>query len=343
MSFRVVGIGEVLWDLLPAGAQLGGAPANFAYHAHALGATASLVTRVGNDDLGKTIVERFEQIEIADDTIQVDDVAPTGTVTVALSRDGIPRYLIHENVAWDHLAVTTPALTAVRAADAVCFGSLAQRGDISRDAIQRLVAAASATALRVLDINVRQNYFSRDVIERSLRLANVLKLNDDELPILAQLFGLTGSIRHQIETLTQAFSLQLVALTRGPAGSLLFQAGEWSDCPSVPTIVVDTIGAGDAFTAALVLGRLCHMPLDVINTLANEVARHVCSCAGATPRLPQHLCDRYGAGNGALETVSRSMAATKDTQHDDNRNHNITCQESSETRAVARETSRPRQ
>ena len=191
MSFRVVGIGEVLWDLLPAGAQLGGAPANVAYHAHALGATASLVTRVGNDDLGKTIVERFEQIEIADDTIQVDDVAPTGTVTVALSRDGIPRYRIHENVAWDHLAVTTPALTAVRAADAVCFGSLAQRGDISRHAIQRLVAAASATALRVLDINVRQNYFSRDVIERSLRLANVLKLNDDELPILAQLFGLT--------------------------------------------------------------------------------------------------------------------------------------------------------
>ena len=191
--------------------------------------------------------------------------------------------------------MTTPALTAVRAADAVCFGSLAQRGDISRDAIQRLVAAASATALRVLDINVRQNYFSRDVIERSLRLANVLKLNDDELPILAQLFGLTGSIRHQIETLTQTFSLQLVALTRGPAGSLLFQAGEWSDCPSVPTIVVDTIGAGDAFTAALVLGRLCRMPLDVINTLANEVARHVCSCAGATPRLPKHLCDRYAA------------------------------------------------
>jgi len=127
MSFRVVGIGEVLWDLLPAGAQLGGAPANFAYHAHALGATASLVTRVGNDDLGKTIVERFEQIEIADDTIQVDDVAPTGTVTVALSRDGIPRYRIHENVAWDHLAVTTPALRAVRAADAVCFGSTARR------------------------------------------------------------------------------------------------------------------------------------------------------------------------------------------------------------------------
>ena len=295
MSFRVVGIGEVLWDLLPAGAQLGGAPANFAYHAHALGATASLVTRVGNDDLGKTIVERFEQIEIADDTIQVDDVAPTGTVTVALSRDGIPRYLIHENVAWDHLAVTTPALKAVRAADAVCFGSLAQRGDISRDAIQRLVAAASATALRVLDINVRQNYFSRDVIERSLRLANVLKLNDDELPILAQLFGLTGSIRHQIETLTQAFSLQLVALTRGPAGSLLFQAGEWSDCPSVPTIVVDTIGAGDAFTAALVLGRLCTCR-STSSILSPTRSRATCAPALGPHRDCHSICrDRYGA------------------------------------------------
>jgi fructokinase len=165
------------------------------------------------------------------------------------------------------------------------------------------VAATPATALRVLDINVRQNYFSREVIERSLRLANVLKLNDDELPILAQLFGLTGSIRHQIETLTQTFGLQLVALTRGPAGSLLFQAGEWSDCPSVPTIVVDTIGAGDAYTAALVLGRLCHLPLDVINTLAHEVARHVCSCAGATPQLPKHLSARYAAPWRARDPV----------------------------------------
>jgi fructokinase len=333
MSFRLVGIGEALWDLLPAGPQLGGAPANFAYHAHALGATAFLVTRVGNDDLGKAILERFGQIEIAD-TIQVDDDAPTGTVTVALSANGIPHYIIHENVAWDRLAVTTPAFEAVCAADALCFGSLAQRSDISRDAIQRLVAAAPATALRVFDINLRQNYFSRDVIERSLRLANVLKLNDDELPILAQLFGLTGSIRHQIETLAQTFSLHLVALTRGPAGSLLFQAGEWSDCPSVPTTVVDTIGAGDAFTAALVLGRLCNMPLDAVNTLAQEVARHVCSCAGATPQLPQHLADRY-----ALDTASGSIAAAKDPRHDANPNH-TTRKRSSGTRAVAGETSR---
>jgi fructokinase len=340
MSFRVVGIGEVLWDLLPAGPQLGGAPANFAYHAHALGATASLVTRVGNDDLGKAILDRIGQIKIADDTIQVDDVAPTGTVTVALSPTGTPHYVIHEDVAWDRLVVTTPALTAVRAADAVCFGTLAQRDEISREAIQKLVAAAPAPALRVLDINIRQDYFSRDVIEQSLRLANVLKLNDEELPILARLFGLAGSVRHQIETLAQTFSLHLVALTRGPAGSVLFQAGDWSDCPSVPTVVVDTIGAGDAFTAALILGQLGRMPLDVTHALADEVARHVCACAGATPRLPQHLSDRCAADR-ALETVSGSMAATRDAQHDDKRTQDLPRQESSATRAVAGETSHP--
>lgn len=309
MSFNIVGIGEVLWDLLPAGPQLGGAPANFACHAHALGAHACVVTRVGNDDFGRAILKRFEQMEIADGTMQVDEAAPTGTVTVALSDQGIPNYIIHENVAWDHLSVTPPALQAVRAADAVCFGSLAQRGAISRAAIQRLVAAAPAEALRVFDINLRQNYFSREIIGQSLRLANVLKLNDAELPVLAQLFGLTGSTRHQIETLAQKFSLQLVALTRGPAGSLLFQAGQWSDCPSIPITIVDTIGAGDSFTAALVMGLLCKMPLDEINDLADEVARHVCSCAGATPPLPRHLSQRFAGCHGALKTASPSMAA----------------------------------
>jgi len=311
MSFNVVGIGEVLWDLLPAGPQLGGAPANFAYHARALGAHACVVTRVGNDDLGRAILKRFEQMEIADGTMQMDEAAPTGTVTVALSDKGIPNYLIHEHVAWDHLELTPLALKAAREADAVCFGSLAQRGAISRASIQRLVAAAPATALRVFDINLRQNYYSREVIEQSLRLANVLKLNDGELPILAELFNLTGSVRDQLATLANCFSLQLVALTRGPAGSLLFQGGQWSDCPSVPISIVDTIGAGDSFTAALVMGLLCKMPLDEINALADEVARHVCSCAGATPPLPKQLARRFAACNGAIKTMATPVVAIK--------------------------------
>jgi fructokinase len=311
MSFKIVGIGEVLWDLLPTGPQLGGAPANFAYHTHSLGANACVVTRVGKDDFGRAILKRFEQMEIADGTMQVDETALTGTVTVALSNQGIPNYIIHENVAWDHLAVTLPSLKAVREASAVCFGSLAQRGDISRAAIQRLVAAAPAGALRVFDINLRQKYFSGEVIEQSLRLANVLKLNDAELPVLAQLFGLTGSTRQQIESLAQKFSLQLVALTRGPAGSLLFQSGQWSDCPSIPITIVDTIGAGDSFTAALVMGLLCKMPLDEINDLADEVARHVCSRAGATPPLPKHLSQKFSSGNGELHALSDPVAAAK--------------------------------
>jgi fructokinase len=309
MSFKIVGIGEVLWDLLPAGPQLGGAPANFAYHAHALGAHASVVTRVGNDVFGREILRRLGEQGIADGTVQVDDTAPTGTVTVELSDKGIPSYVIHQKVAWDQLAVTPSALKAIREADAICFGSLAQRGEVSRTAIQRLVAAAPADALRVFDINLRQEYFSRDVIEQSLRLANVLKLNDSELPILASLFGLTGSTRQQMDVLALRFSLRLVALTRGPAGSLLLQDGKWSDCPSVPIQIVDTVGAGDSFTAALVMGLLQQMDLDEINMLADEVARHVCSCAGATPPLPGKFSGRFTARNGALKTVPQTIIA----------------------------------
>ncbi len=311
MSFKIIGIGEVLWDLLPSGPQLGGAPGNFAYHAHALGATASVVSRVGNDNFGREILRRFEDLGIADGTIQVDDTAPTGAVSVSLSEKGNPNYVIHENVAWDRLAVTTSALRAVREADGICFGSLAQRGEISRAAIQRLVAAAPAETLRVFDINLRQKYFSPEVVEQSLRLANVLKLNEGELPVLAEYFRLKGSTRHQIEMLAKKFSLRLVALTRGPAGSLLFQGGNWSDCPSVPIQIVDTVGAGDAFTAALVMGLLQKMGLDEVNSFADEVARHVCSSTGATPPLPERFSLRFSARNVALKKTPQSGAGIK--------------------------------
>lgn len=302
MSFKILGIGEVLWDLLPSGPQLGGAPANFACHARALGAQAAVVTRVGNDNFGRTILERFQHLDIADGTLQMDDEAPTGTVTVSLSGNGIPHFTIHQGVAWDQLVVTPKALKTVREADAICFGTLAQRGEPSRTSIQRLVAAASASALRIFDINLRQHYFSPDVIEASLRLANVLKLNDGELPVLAGLFKLTGSTRNQMEQLAQKFSLQLVALTRGPAGSLLFQGGKWSDCPSQLVEIVDTVGAGDAFTAALAMGLLCKMDLDEMNQFADEVAGYVCSHAGATPPLPKKFAERLLAHAGIDQT-----------------------------------------
>jgi fructokinase len=307
VSFTLVGIGEVLWDLLPEGRKLGGAPANFAHHAKALGAECSLVTRIGDDELGRAILRRCDEAGFAQETIQVDDIALTGTVSVSLSSGGVPSYVIHENVAWDRLTVTAPALDAVRRADAISFGSLAQRSDNSRQSIRTLVAAAPRHALRVFDINLRQNYFSRDVIHQSLGLANVLKMNDAELPLLAQMFSVSGSIRQQMETVAQAFDLHLVALTRGSAGSLLLRAGEWSDCPSAATTVVDTIGAGDAFTAALTLGMLCQMPLSQVNSLANEVACHVCGAAGAMPPLPKRFSQQYKAASareGAKSTDS---------------------------------------
>ena len=293
MHFKVVGIGEVLWDLLPSGPEMGGAPANFACHARALGAQASVITRVGNDNLGWEIRRRFEHLGIADGTMQVDDKAPTGTVAVSLSGNGVPHYRISEDVAWDHMVVTPVALEAVRMANAVCFGTLAQRSEVARQTIQRLVAITPADAVRVFDVNLRQNYFSREIIEQSLHLASVLKCNDSELPVLARLFGLAGTPERLIEQFAQKFNLHLIALTRGPAGSLLFQAGEWSDCPSVPIRIVDTVGAGDAFAAALVMGILHKMQLDEMNALADEIARYVCSSAGATPPLPKTICDQF--------------------------------------------------
>lgn len=324
MGFRVVGVGEVLWDLLPTGPQLGGAPANFAYHAHALGAEAQVITRVGKDDYGSEITRRFREMGLPDATVQVDEKAPTGTARVELSGDGLAHFTIQENVAWDYLAATQEALAVAREADTICFGSLAQRCEQSRHAIQQLVAVAQTDALKVFDINLRQKFYSRGVIEESLQLANVLKVNDGELPILAEMFNLAGSIEErssgsditvraggcfgadtrtgvsalheierQIECLAQMFGLRLIALTRGAHGSLLWEEGRWSDCPSRPVKVVDTVGAGDSFTAALVLGLLRNMDLDEINTIANDVARYVCSRAGATPVLPVEFARRF--------------------------------------------------
>src|ERR1700686_4374161 len=223
MNFNVIGVGEVLWDLLLTGPQLGGAPANFAYHAHALGSQAQVITRVGKDDYGREIIRRFHEMGLPETGVQVDETAPTGIAKVELSGDGLAHFTIQENVAWDHIAVTPEALAAAREADAICFGSLAQRCGPSRNTIQDLVAATLPGALRVFDINLRQQFYSRDVVEKSFQLANVLKLNDDELPRLADMFNLTGSTEDQIGQLAHTFGLRLVALTRGPNGSLLYQ------------------------------------------------------------------------------------------------------------------------
>jgi fructokinase len=286
---RITAIGEVLWDHLPEGRQLGGAPANFAFHAKNLGADAILISRVGRDDLGREVIERFAARKIPVETIQIDSEAPTGTVSVKIDAGGQPQYTIHPNVAWDRLIADDAACLAVANADAVCFGSLGQRSTLSRATIQSLVSSARPETLRVFDANLRPPFWTPEIIGQSLALADVLKLNDHELTIMAGLFGITGNERELLAGLAARFNLRLVALTRGAGGSLLLAGSRWSNHAGFPVTVRDTVGAGDSYTAALVLGWLRNRDLDDISQTANEVAAYVCTQPGATPDLPEHL------------------------------------------------------
>ena len=286
MKAKILAVGEILWDLLPGGKQLGGAPANFAFHAHSLGADVHVVSSIGNDVLGHEILEQLRALGVPVDGISTDTNAPTGTVSVDVAADGQPRFTIHENVAWDGLVTNDESLAFAAQADAVCFGSLGQRSERSRCAVRRLVAATPTTALRVFDINLRQHFHSRETIEESLVLANVLKLNDAELPVLAAMFGFSGDVGKQLVALGERFKLHTIALTRGANGSLLLSRGAFSDHPGLKTPVVDTVGAGDAFTAAMTVGLLAGRTLKEINERANELAAYVCSQPGAMPIHP---------------------------------------------------------
>jgi fructokinase len=296
VTFNVVGLGEVLWDLFLAGPQLGGAPANFAYHARALCARAAIVTRVGNDDLGAEAIKRLTQMNLPRDTVQVDPTWPTGTAAVSLTEKGVTNYRFAEDAAWDRLEVTNAALQAIRGAHAVCFGTLGQRSETSCKAIQQLLAAAPAEALRIFDVNLRLNFYSREVIEESMRLANVLKLNDEELAVLTAMFSLQGDARQRIEWFVRTFGFKTVVLTRGSVGSLIQHEGRWSEVPPRPVRVADTIGAGDAFTAALAVGLLSGMDLDEVHVIAAGIAGYVCSQLGAMPPMPEIFRSKYAAG-----------------------------------------------
>ncbi|HSI32235.1 MAG TPA: carbohydrate kinase, partial [Tepidisphaeraceae bacterium] len=252
----VLALGEILWDLLPSGKQPGGAPANFAFHAGQLGADAVTVSAVGDDADGREILERLRALGLRTDLIAVDPHHPTGTVTVALDAAGVPSYTIHEGVAWDFVPETPALLELVARADCVCFGSLAQRSPATRATIRSALAATRPGCLRVFDINLRQHYFDRDVIEESLGRTTVLKLNDQELPVLGELLGMGGE--DLIGDLVGAFGLRLVAVTRGGRGAVLYgDDGAVVDHPGYPAEpMADTVGAGDAFTAVLAIGLL---------------------------------------------------------------------------------------
>ena len=295
MTPRIVGIGEVLWDLLPAGRQMGGAPANVICHAAMMGADTTLVSRVGSDELGREIAGNLRSIGVRTDCLQSDAERPTGTVGVELDVQGQPRFTIHEDVAWDRIADHPSSRAAIAAAQAICFGTLARRSEPSRSCIRSLLHSASPASLRLLDVNLRPPFNSFAVIAEALADANALKINDDELPRLAELFHLAGDVRSQIRQIAEEKGLRLVALTRGAHGSLLYLGGQWSDHPGVPVKVVDAVGAGDSFTATLILGTLAGWDLDRVNQQANQVAAYVCSHPGATPSLPPRFREAFAS------------------------------------------------
>ena len=290
MQYSAIGLGEVLWDILPSGKQLGGAPANFAYHVNALSGdklTSYIVSSVGKDGLGDDILKILRERSLGVDNIFVDAEHETGVVEVEIDSNGTPSYSIKEGVAWDYIPNISEILA--QSSSIVCFGSLAQRFPVSKNSIQSFIANTPRESLRIFDINLRQNYYNTDVINDSLELANVLKINDDELVEVAKLFGLRGSEEDVLEKLVGNYSLMLGVLTKGEKGSVLLNGEGVSSHSGYPTKMKDSVGAGDSFTAAVALGLLRGMDLESINDYANRVASFVCSQEGATPILPKEL------------------------------------------------------
>jgi fructokinase len=281
-TFTVIGIGEILWDMLPDGKEVGGAPANFAYHTQYFGANSWVISAIGNDKLGKEIIEILKKRNINYAINKVN--YPTGTVSVKL-KEGIPFYDIHENVAWDFITLNKAAISELEKADAICFGTLSQRSITSLKTIKKALNLVPESALKVLDINLRALYYSKEIIEDSLKAANVLKLNDEELIVLTKMFNLKRNQENSCQELLNKFNLKYLALTNGSKGSLLFHNDEISKL-AVPKIkVVDTIGAGDSFTAAMIIGILNKKPLIKIHEAAVMHAAKVCAHKGATPTI----------------------------------------------------------
>ena len=283
----IVGLGEVLWDLLPGGRQLGGAPANFAYFASLLGDRGIVASRVGEDELGRHAEAMLRRLGSCTEYLQRDPVHPTGSVQVHLDAAGQAQFEIAQPVAWDFLQWTPAWKRLAEAAEAVCFGSLAQRSPASREAIQQFLRSTRPQALRVFDVNLRPPFYSAEVLEMSLALSNVVKLNHDELPILAAMLGMARpSERAAAEALFHAYNSKLVCVTRGGCGSLLISAQGVDEHPGFRVKVGDTVGAGDAFAATLVHHCLLGSSLAEINDKANRVGAWVASQVGATP-VPQ--------------------------------------------------------
>ncbi|MGA2651930.1 MAG: carbohydrate kinase [Terracidiphilus sp.] len=296
----ILGLGELLWDLLPEGPRLGGAPANFSVMAGRLGNHAAILSRVGRDELGRQALWELEQLDRmpADASfVQVDPEHETGRVTVAFE-GGQPSYTIHEPVAWDFLELSDEWVQLAERADAICFGTLAQRHERSREAIQTLVGLTQEKCVRVFDVNLRAPFYSGEILQESIELATVVKMNDAEMPLALGLMGLdcqadpeaiwgVDALRAGAASLLKEFpTLGMVAVTRGGEGSLLMTREDRHEHPGIATKVADTIGAGDAFTAAMTHYLLRGASLSTLNEAGNRWGSWVASQAGAMPVLP---------------------------------------------------------
>jgi fructokinase len=292
--YTILGIGELLWDVLPEGARLGGAPANYSVMAGRLGDHAAILSRIGRDALGDDALRVLKAFPVDCGQLQLDAEQPTGRVTVQLE-DGQASYIFHQPVAWDFFEPTAAWLDEAARADAVCFGSLAQRSVQSRRTIHALVRATRPECRRIFDVNLRAPFYSAEIMRESLKLATVVKLNDAETPLVLDLLGLglAPSLREGAERLLAEFAgLTLVAITRGGEGSLLAGRSEWDEHPGISTRVADTIGAGDAFTAAMTHYLLRGAPLTTLNEAGNRWGSFVASQAGAMPEIGSEVLRR---------------------------------------------------
>ncbi len=284
----IVGLGEVLWDVLPTGERLGGAAANLCAMAGRLGSNAVLASRIGSDERGTRILEELATLPVNTNFVQSDPVLPTGRVTVAIDGEGQPAYCIHPNVAWDAFEFSPAWSQLAQNADAVCFGTLAQRSSLSRATIQEFLATTRKGCLRVLDLNLRYPFVNEEIIRWSLMQASLLKVNDEELKIISGLLGLRthpsrDELRACVETIMSVFPLSMVCVTLGSAGSLIVSAQGHHRYAGIATRVVDTVGAGDAFLATVTHLALKGATLVEISEAANRNAAWVASHAAAIP------------------------------------------------------------
>lgn len=292
MNNVVVGMGEALWDVLPEGKKIGGAPANFAYHVSQFGLTSCVVSAVGADALGKEIQENLTSKGLNHLIAEVP--YPTGTVQVEIDQAGVPQYEIKENVAWDNIPYTSQLESLAKRTQAVCFGSLAQRNVVSRETINRFLDAMPQTedSLVVFDVNLRQGFYNKEILCNSMKRCNILKINDEELVTVSRMFGYPGiDLQDKCWILLGKYNLKMLILTCGINGSYVFTPGNVSFQPTPKVEVADTVGAGDSFTAAFIASVLKGKSVAEAHSIAVRTSAFVCTKDGAMPVLPSDLTD----------------------------------------------------